>query len=720
MKCKKFVSLILVIALMATLFVGVPSLSASALTFCTFTVENATATIGMDSTVTVTIYADYEDVSDYSFNWNYNTADLKLLSCTQDPGYGLGAMVMGGPTGSVAGVCMTNQKYSGPILTAVFEILPGATAVRYPIGLSNSLAHTITQVIVYPAVVPGSITLSNAVTQDWTAYDTAYTALNDAYTNPTEKAKYTAASYADFEDDASAFLTSGALVRTDTAIPQGTIDAAASEMNRILGLLVPRVAATGLTLNKSSAKIALGAVDQLEAIFTPSTTTDTAVWSTSDSSIATVDANGLVLAKAVGSVTITATNSDDPSMTASCAVECVIPLSGISLGIGSADLNPGQTADLGGSVTYYPADATDKGITWTSSDPSVATVDANGVVTAVGNGTTTITGVSDDGGFEVSCTITVTTPVTGVTLPATAKVAIGGSLTLTATVLPATASNKAVTWKSSDTSIATISASGVVTGKKTGKITITVTTVDGNKTATCVVTVGVPATGITVPTGTTDITLGETVQIPYTIAPSNSTEKPVFSSSDPSIASVDANGKVTGKKVGTVTITVKIGSITKTFKVTVHNYVTMRIGYTKAIHNGTKTTVDDEGTKPFLVGIRTMVPLRFVGTRMGGKVKYISDSDPITLTYNGITVDIKLNSNKMTIIDANGKKSTVTIDVAAQKRGGRTYIPLRAISQALGFSVYYDDATQLVVVNNPAMNVALRTARLAEAKPYIK
>jgi len=636
MNCKKFVSWILAIALMATLFMGIVPLSASAAADGHFTVGSATAST-VDETVTVTINATYTDFVSYSFTLNYDKTKFDLVSFTQHPSYIVGTATCGTP-GIFIFLSGFSNSYSGPIAIAEFKLKAGATAGNYGLNLSNLSAYTFP--VTNPTSAPssstsGSITLTSPDPQNWVDYDAAYAALTDAYTNPTEKAKYTADSYAIFEGLVADFLANGALDRDDPTISQGVIDAVTNEMNRILGLLVLRIPATSLTLNKTSSELVLGTADQLIATLTPGTTTDRVIWSSSDPAVASVSSSGLVLAAAVGTAIITATNQDDPAMTA-------------------------------------------------------------------------------------SCTVTVITPATGVTLPATAKVAIGATITLKATVSPSTA-NQAVTWKSSDTSIATISAAGVVKGIKTGKVTITVTTVDGNKTATCVVTVGVPATGITVPSGTTDVTLGQTVLPKVTISPSDSTEKPVFSSSDKSIATVDpVTGAITGKKAGTVTITVKVGSITKTFKVTVHNYVTMRIGYTKAIHNGTQTVVDDEGTKPFLIDGRTMVPLRFVGTRMGGKVKYTNASEPILLTYDGITVEIKLNSNVMNVIDADGKKTSVTIDVAAQLRGSKTYIPLRAVSQALGFTVFYDDATKLIVVNNPKMGAALREVRLAEAKPYIK
>lgn len=155
----------------------------------------------------------------------------------------------------------------------------------------------------------------------------------------------------------------------------------------------------------------------------------------------------------------------------------------------TAEVSQGSTTTL--TATVAPSDATNKNVTWSSSNISVATVDEDGVVTGILQGTATITVTTEDGSFTDECEVTVTAPVavTGVTLNLnTASVAEGKTVTLTATVAPANAANKNVTWSTSDPSIATVS-NGVVTGVAAGTATITVTTADGGHTATCTVTV---------------------------------------------------------------------------------------------------------------------------------------------------------------------------------------------------------------------------------------
>ncbi len=232
-------------------------------------------------------------------------------------------------------------------------------------------------------------------------------------------------------------------------------------------------------------------------------------------------------------------------------------------------LEPGGEETL--TATISPATASNKNVTWTSSDTTVATVDANGKVTAVKNGTATITATTEDGTKTATCAVTVTTSVTGVTLnKTTLTIAVGNNETLTATISPATASNKNVTWTSSDATVATVDASGKVTGVKNGTATITVTTEDGAKTATCAVTVITSVTGVTLNKTTLSLEPTGVETLTATVSPDNATNKNVtWTSSNTGIATVDANGKVTAVAVGTATITVTTADGSKTASCTV-------------------------------------------------------------------------------------------------------------------------------------------------------
>jgi uncharacterized protein YjdB len=152
------------------------------------------------------------------------------------------------------------------------------------------------------------------------------------------------------------------------------------------------------------------------------------------------------------------------------------------------------------TATVNPSNASNRNVYWTSSDSAVATVDNTGKVTAVKAGSATITVTTEDGGKTATCKVTVKEkiyPVTGVTLDKTSVELTEGDVTvLTATVTPSNASNKNVYWTSSDQSVATVDNTGKVTAVKRGTALITVTTEDGNKTATCTITVTKPSHGV--------------------------------------------------------------------------------------------------------------------------------------------------------------------------------------------------------------------------------
>jgi uncharacterized protein YjdB len=142
-------------------------------------------------------------------------------------------------------------------------------------------------------------------------------------------------------------------------------------------------------------------------------------------------------------------------------------------------------------ATVLPTDASNKNVTWSSSNTAITSVNSTGVVTGIAAGTATITVTTVEGGFKATCAVTVANiAVTGVTLsPTSGSILKGATLQLTPTISPANATNKNVAWSTSNSSIATVSSSGLVTGVAAGSATITVTTQDGGYTATCSITV---------------------------------------------------------------------------------------------------------------------------------------------------------------------------------------------------------------------------------------
>jgi uncharacterized protein (TIGR02145 family) len=248
-----------------------------------------------------------------------------------------------------------------------------------------------------------------------------------------------------------------------------------------------------------------------------------------------------------------------------------VAVTGVTLSQTTATLTVGATLTL--TPTVAPDNADNKAVTWTSSDIAVATV-RNGKVTAVAAGTATITVTTEDGGKTASCTVTVATiDVTDVTLSSTIDtLAVGKTLTLTATVLPTDATNKNITWTSSDTAVATVS-NGTVKAVEVGTAFITVATEDGNKIATCTVTVVIPATSVTLDRVTATLVVNNPTVLVATVHPSNATNKNVvWASSNTAVAMVNEYGVVMpiGSGTAIVTATTAYGGKTATCVVTAY------------------------------------------------------------------------------------------------------------------------------------------------------
>jgi uncharacterized protein YjdB len=224
------------------------------------------------------------------------------------------------------------------------------------------------------------------------------------------------------------------------------------------------------------------------------------------------------------------------------------------------------------TATVTPANATVKDIIWSSSNPKVATVDENGKVHAVGDGTTVITVKTVDGSKTATSTVKVTVPVTGVSFTdSSLTLKTGTTATLVAKIEPSDATVKTVTWSSSDTSVATVSSSGLVTPKAEGTATITATTADGSKTATISVNVAVGVTGVTLDKSTLNLKVGDSdIKLVANTNPSTATNKKVaWKSSNTNVATVDDNGAVHAVAAGTAVITVTTDDGAKTAKCTV-------------------------------------------------------------------------------------------------------------------------------------------------------
>lgn len=253
------------------------------------------------------------------------------------------------------------------------------------------------------------------------------------------------------------------------------------------------VSVTSVTLSQSSISMKEGNTYQLSASVYPTNATNKNVnWSSSNTSVATVS-NGLVSAKSAGTAIITCRAADGSGKYATCKVSvesATVYVSSITLNKNSASLYVGETTQL--TATVSPSSATNKSVSWTSDDTSVATVSSTGLVTAKSAGTATITCKAKDGsGKQATCNISVKENVkpTSIMLSASkASLTEGEALQLKATVSPSDAVDKTVTWMSDNTTVATVDNNGLVTAKSAGTANIIATT-SNNLASVCAITV---------------------------------------------------------------------------------------------------------------------------------------------------------------------------------------------------------------------------------------
>ena len=231
----------------------------------------------------------------------------------------------------------------------------------------------------------------------------------------------------------------------------------------------------------------------------------------------------------------------------------------------STTLIEGETETL--VATVMPENAKDKSVVWESGNESAATVSQEGLVTAVGEGKATITVKTNDGGFSASCEVTVNKKViavTGVKLSAASMTLREGEKgTLAATVEPANATNKNVEWWTSDLDVVSVistsgGSNGYVEARKTGKATVTVKTEDGEFSASCEITVEkkeVPVTGISIEPSSLKLPAGDTYSLIPHVQPSDATNQNIkWLSTNESVATVNAEGKVTAVAAGSTEI----------------------------------------------------------------------------------------------------------------------------------------------------------------------
>lgn len=314
---------------------------------------------------------------------------------------------------------------------------------------------------------------------------------------------------------------------------------------------------TGIAITTTNVKLAVGKAKALEwNIFPEDATNKKVIWKSSNPLVAAVSQAGIVTGMSAGTTVITGT-TDDGEFTAACNFTVYVPVTGVTINRTALNIAKGSTLLL--SAIIEPADATNKSVSWVSSNNSIVKVNESGQITGMAKGSANVTCVTADGAFKATCVVNVVQLAESVTIDvASVSIEVGKTKTLTAKVSPSTATYQTVKWTSSNNNVAIVTDAGVVKGISAGSVTITATSVDNNAKSTCKVTVIQPATGVTITPAVGIVRIGEVAVLKATVLPANATnQKVTWTSSDTSRAIVNADGVIKGLTQGYVTITAK-------------------------------------------------------------------------------------------------------------------------------------------------------------------
>lgn len=326
---------------------------------------------------------------------------------------------------------------------------------------------------------------------------------------------------------------------------------------------VSNVPVTGVKVSPPEVTLDVGGSQQLKWTVEPSNATNKKlIFKSSDDSVATVSNTGYITAVKNGNAVITVTSDDNNTIYDFCKVKVGKPVlvASVSVTPEETKLKVGATCQL--NVSVLPSNADKRSVSYESSNPNVAAVSDNGLVTAKASGVATITVTAKDGsGKKATSTVTVWQPVTGVTVSEkTIVIPKGNVKPIFASVVPATADEKGLVFKTSNATVATVSNEGVVTGVNEGWATITICAKENEAIyTTCTVKVGLPVyvESITLDIATADMWVGSTRQLGVSVLPANADIKDVsYGSSDNTVATVSSTGLISAKKSGTVKITV--------------------------------------------------------------------------------------------------------------------------------------------------------------------
>ncbi len=445
------------------------------------------------------------------------------------------------------------------------------------------------------------------------------------------------------------------------AIAPGNAVIKATTVNGIydeIVVTVPEVKIDTLILNKKSTSIEKGETETLVATILPENTTDdtTITWESEDSSIATVDENGVVTAVSPGTTKIIATTTSGLSVECEVTVTCTLESISLNSESESIIVNGNRnTVQLTVNKEPEDADPSIDDVVWTSENESVATVDENGVVTAVSPGTAIITATLD--GKTATCTITVDVELESVTIENQDKVLEllkKQSAKLEVIINPEnTTIEPTATWTSSDESVATVNENGLVTAVGIGSATITVDYGNGITASRDIEVTEITANSISINNIIESMLINDSVELGFTLNPADATDDVTWISSDENILTVDENGIVTAVGVGTATITVQTtNGISDSIEITVTEKHIKSIDITL----GQDTIAEGNCTQLEV----TINPADYTDT-IESILYTVSNPSIATIDENGLVTGLKAGE-VILIVSVNAKQADGTIN----------------------------------------------------------
>ena len=349
-----------------------------------------------------------------------------------------------------------------------------------------------------------------------------------------------------------ATVTNAGLV-TAVSVGNASIKATAGDKSACVEITVEPIRAESLILFHTDIDLKVGEEYTLSPVITPENTTDkTLVWWSDDESIASVDSNGTVHANAIGNTVVRVSTTDGTELKAEARIYVhPTPISKIIIDYdGPTTLKVGETAKL--SAKVLPENATNKNIKWLVMSPAILNISEDGLVTAVGVGTSWAGAFADNESeypYDIVEFTVVETPVDRIDFEQEyISIRTGEQAQINAIVYPETATNKSLTWESKDSNIAVVDNNGIVTGIAPGQVDIDALAADGSGVFNTirVIVSEISVESITISAnGSTNLKDGETLQLTATVLPENATDKSVrWTSNAEYRATVDENGLV--------------------------------------------------------------------------------------------------------------------------------------------------------------------------------